>query len=73
MPAIFATPRRLSALSLAIACALPTVAFADASTVSHAEPQPAADDTMTVVATGNPRNSFSAPMMVTVIDGASPQ
>src|SRR5690606_6928171 len=39
----------------------------------HAEPQPAADDTMTVVATGNPRNSFSAPMMVTVIDGASPQ
>lgn len=28
---------------------------------------------MTVVATGNQRSSFEAPMMVTVIDGNSPQ
>lgn len=31
------------------------------------------DETMTVVATGNQRSSFEAPMMVTVIDGNSPQ
>lgn len=73
MPAIFATPRRLSALSLAIACALPTVAFANTSPVSDTGSEKASDDTLTVVATGNQRSSFSAPMMVTVIDGTSPQ
>ncbi|MGW1441747.1 TonB-dependent hemoglobin/transferrin/lactoferrin family receptor [Serratia rhizosphaerae] len=73
MPAIFATPRRLSALSLAIACALPTVAFANTSPVSNTGSEKATDDTLTVVATGNQRSSFSAPMMVTVIDGTSPQ
>lgn len=33
----------------------------------------AADETMTVVATGNQRSSFEAPMMVTVIEGNSPE
>jgi hemoglobin/transferrin/lactoferrin receptor protein len=76
MPAIFASRLRLSALSLAIACALPTVVFAQTDTrVSAAAKaqEKNKDDAMTVVATGNLRSSFEAPMMVTVIDGNSPQ
>ncbi|BEO22969.1 ligand-gated channel protein [Serratia marcescens] len=62
-----------------IACALPTVALAqNTSTTSSSNAAPAkkaktADETMTVVATGNQRSSFEAPMMVTVIEGNSPE
>jgi len=72
-----ATPTRfpLSCLTLALACALPLPAFAD-NTAEKEESQQAAKnkvaETMTVVATGNARSSFDAPMMVTVIDGNSP-
>lgn len=79
MPLTFSTRLRFSALSLAIACALPTVALAqNTSTTSSSNAAPAkkakaADETMTVVATGNQRSSFEAPMMVTVIEGNSPE
>lgn len=77
MPAIFSTRLRLSALSLAIACTLPTVVFAQTDTnatpAAKAKNQKNKEDVMTVVATGNQRSSFEAPMMVTVIDGNSPQ
>lgn len=78
MPLTFSTRLRFSALSLAIACALPTVALAqNTSTTSSsnaaAAKAKAADETMTVVATGNQRSSFEAPMMVTVIEGNSPE
>ncbi len=72
-------PAAFSALSLVIACALPTVALAqNTSTTSSSNAAPAkkaktADETMTVVATGNQRSSFEAPMMVTVIEGNSPE
>ncbi|WP_273832775.1 TonB-dependent hemoglobin/transferrin/lactoferrin family receptor [Serratia marcescens] len=76
MPLIFSTRLRFSALSLAIACALPTVALAQntsTTTSSNAAAAKNADETMTVVATGNQRSSFEAPMMVTVIEGNSPE
>ncbi|MBH3069511.1 TonB-dependent hemoglobin/transferrin/lactoferrin family receptor [Serratia marcescens] len=79
MPLTFSTRLRFSALSLAIACALPTVALAqNTSTTSSSNAAPAkkakaADEIMTVVATGNQRSSFEAPMMVTVIEGNSPE
>lgn len=79
MPLTFSTRLRFSALSLSIACALPTVALAqNTSTTSSSNAAPAkkaktADETMTVVATGNQRSSFEAPMMVTVIEGNSPE
>lgn len=76
MPLIFATRPRFSALSLAIACTLPAVAFANtAAPANDAATKPTAskDDTLTVVATGNQRSSFEAPMMVTVINGDSPE
>ncbi|MGP2682961.1 TonB-dependent hemoglobin/transferrin/lactoferrin family receptor [Serratia marcescens] len=76
MPLTFSTRLRFSALSLAIACALPTVALAQntsTTTSSNATAAKNADETMTVVATGNQRSSFEAPMMVTVIEGNSPE
>ncbi len=79
MPLTFSTRLRFSALSLAIACALPTVALAQntsttpSSNAAPAKKAKAADETMTVVATGNQRSSFEAPMMVTVIEGNSPE
>ncbi|QUY50358.1 TonB-dependent hemoglobin/transferrin/lactoferrin family receptor [Serratia plymuthica] len=79
MPLPSYTRLRLSALSLAIACALPTVTFAQTtSTVSSSAATPAktektGEDAMTVVATGNQRSSFEAPMMVTVIEGNAPE
>ncbi|NGH09739.1 TonB-dependent hemoglobin/transferrin/lactoferrin family receptor [Serratia marcescens] len=79
MPLTFSTRLRFSALSLAIACALPTVALAQntsttsSSNAAAAKKTKAADETMTVVATGNQRSSFEAPMMVTVIEGNSPE
>ncbi|WP_199639094.1 TonB-dependent hemoglobin/transferrin/lactoferrin family receptor [Serratia sp. PAMC26656] len=79
MPLTPYTRLRLSALSLAIACALPTVTFAQTtSTVSSSAAAPAktektGEDAMTVVATGNQRSSFEAPMMVTVIEGNTPE
>ncbi|CAI0736677.1 TonB-dependent hemoglobin/transferrin/lactoferrin family receptor [Serratia ficaria] len=81
MPLTISTRLRFSALSLAIACALPTVALAQttsttSSTSAAAETdkkKPAADETLTVVATGNQRSSFEAPMMVTVIEGDTPE
>lgn len=76
MPLTFSTRLRFSALSLAIACALPTVALAQntsTTTSSNAAAAKNSDETMTVVATGNQRSSFEAPMMVTVIEGNSPE
>ncbi|MCS3408893.1 TonB-dependent hemoglobin/transferrin/lactoferrin family receptor [Serratia sp. AKBS12] len=76
MPLIFATRPRFSALSLAIACALPAVAFANTAAPANdaaTKPTSSKDDTLTVVATGNQRSSFEAPMMVTVINGDSPE
>ncbi|MGQ5793043.1 TonB-dependent hemoglobin/transferrin/lactoferrin family receptor [Serratia sp. IR-2025] len=79
MPLTFSTRLRFSALSLAIACALPTVALAQntstttSSNAATAKKAKTADETMTVVATGNQRSSFEAPMMVTVIEGNSPE
>lgn len=79
MPLTPCTRLRLSAMSLAIACALPTVTFAQTtSTVSSSATTPAktdktGEDAMTVVATGNQRSSFEAPMMVTVIEGNTPE
>lgn len=79
MPLPSYTRLRLSALSLAIACALPTVTFAQTtSTVSSssdvsAKTDKASDETLTVAATGNARSSFEAPMMVTVIEGNTPE
>lgn len=43
------------------------------SNAAPAKKAKAADETMTVVATGNQRSSFEAPMMVTVIEGNSPE
>lgn len=72
------TRLRFSSLSLAIACALPLVAHADTTPASSKTSKDstntskkAAEETLTVAATGNPRDSFEAPMMVTVIDGTS--
>lgn len=62
---------RLSRLTLAITCALPFMA--QAAAVTDDAPTALTSDQMTVVATGNPRSSFEAPMMVTVIDGDSAQ
>ncbi|HFI5306076.1 TonB-dependent hemoglobin/transferrin/lactoferrin family receptor [Serratia liquefaciens] len=79
MPLIPYTRLRLSALSLAIACALPTVTFAQtnhtasSSSDVSAKTDKANDETLTVAATGNARSSFEAPMMVTVIEGNSPE
>lgn len=76
MPLTISTRLHFSALSLAIACALPSVALAQTtSAISDATVKPArnADEILTVVATGNQRSSFEAPMMVTVIAGETPQ
>lgn len=79
MPLTYSTRLRLSALSLAIACALPTVTFAQtnstpaSSTTTPVKKDKTSDETMTVAATGNARSSFEAPMMVTVIEGNSPE
>ncbi|MFC0227095.1 TonB-dependent hemoglobin/transferrin/lactoferrin family receptor [Serratia aquatilis] len=77
MPAFLSTPLRLSAVSLAIACALPTVVIAQTSAstapVNKVNSERNSSEAITVVATGNPRNSFEAPMMVTVIDRNRPQ
>ncbi|STQ44217.1 Uncharacterised protein [Ewingella americana] len=63
------TRLRYSTLSLAIACALPLVAQADTTPAPAKDSKTTADsnkkvseDTMTVAATGNPRDSFEAPM-----------
>ncbi len=84
---LFALPVRFgrSGLSLAIACALPAIAQAQSSNTTDI---PAASsgaqeiawkrnatsvrDTMTVTATGNQRDSFEAPMMVTVLENDDP-
>ncbi|MFS2223664.1 TonB-dependent hemoglobin/transferrin/lactoferrin family receptor [Pantoea sp. B65] len=63
---------RLSRLTMAITCAAPFCAEAAASGTDARETalKPTA---ITVVATGTPRPTFEAPMMVTVIDGDAPQ
>lgn len=72
MPHLPSAGPRLSRLTLAISCALPLFAQA-ADTASDRNQTNAKNDQMTVVATGNSRSSFEAPMMVTVIDGNSPE
>lgn len=76
MPLTISTQLRFPALSLAIACVLPSVTLAQTtSAISDSTVKPArnADEILTVVATGNQRSSFEAPMMVTVIAGETPQ
>ena len=58
MPALHTVGFRLSLLTVAVFTALPTFAK---------------DDQMTVVATGNERSTFEAPMMVTIIDADTPE
>ncbi|KMJ43998.1 ligand-gated channel protein [Xenorhabdus khoisanae] len=58
---------RLSALTVAI---FANLSSANAATVVS-EKNKSSKDTLTVYATGNQRDSFEAPMMVTVIDGNS--
>jgi len=58
MPRIYPAGFRLSVITLAVFSALPAVAK---------------DDQLTVVATGNQRSTFEAPMMVTVIEGDTPE
>ncbi|CNI25774.1 TonB-dependent hemoglobin/transferrin/lactoferrin family receptor [Yersinia pekkanenii] len=71
MPRFSSDRFRWSALSLAIACALPLAAQA-ADTPTSSSSKKHTTDTMVVTATGNERSSFEAPMMVTVIEGTSP-
>ncbi|WP_114193948.1 TonB-dependent hemoglobin/transferrin/lactoferrin family receptor [Edaphovirga cremea] len=79
MPQHLTTRLRFSALSLAIACALPMVAHATStpsatpSVTDSSTTSATTRDEMTVTATGNQRSSFEAPMMVTVVDGKSPE
>nr|WP_126468206.1 TonB-dependent hemoglobin/transferrin/lactoferrin family receptor [Pragia fontium] len=58
---------RLSSLTIALAYALPLLANAEAET------PPITNEVMTVTATGNDRNAFEAPMMVTVVDANAPE
>ncbi|SQI44425.1 Heme/hemopexin utilization protein C precursor [Leminorella richardii] len=58
---------RLSPLCITLACALPLMANAQSQNAT------ASNDVMTVVATGNDRNAFEAPMMVTVVDPSAPE
>lgn len=58
MPALHTVGFRLSLLTVAVFTALPASAK---------------DDQVTVVATGNERSTFEAPMMVTVIDANTPE
>ncbi|CZX88294.1 TonB-dependent heme/hemoglobin receptor family protein [Enterobacter ludwigii] len=60
MPHLHSAFLRPSCLALSVVSALPGVAFA-------------ATDDMTVIATGNARSTFEAPMMVSVIDTAAPE
>ncbi|CAQ83991.1 MULTISPECIES: TonB-dependent hemoglobin/transferrin/lactoferrin family receptor [Photorhabdus] len=62
---------KLSALSLAIISSIPTVYAATKSPDSESDKS--SHDVITVYATGNERDSFEAPMMVTVINNKSPQ
>ncbi|OCQ53365.1 Hemin receptor precursor [Photorhabdus australis subsp. thailandensis] len=62
---------KLSALSLAIISSIPTVYAATKSPDSESDKS--SRDVITVYATGNERDSFEAPMMVTVINNKSPQ
>ncbi|NAZ94732.1 TonB-dependent receptor plug domain-containing protein, partial [Vibrio toranzoniae] len=80
MPRVSSSLFRTSSLSLAIACAIPSFAYAapptpmDTTATAAPVKKKAAhhNETMTVVATGNARSSFEAPMMVTVIEGDTP-
>ncbi|MCT4713057.1 TonB-dependent hemoglobin/transferrin/lactoferrin family receptor [Enterobacteriaceae bacterium H11S18] len=58
MPFLHTAEFRLSLLTVAVFTALPAVA---------------ADDQVTVVATGNERSTFEAPMMVSVLDADTPE
>jgi len=58
MPFLHTAGFRLSLLTVAVFTALPAVA---------------ADDQVTVVATGNERSTFEAPMMVSVLDADTPE
>lgn len=60
MPYLHTASLRPSLLALAIVSSLPTFAYA-------------AVEDMTVTATGNARNAFEAPMMVSVIDATAPE
>lgn len=60
MPYLHTASLRPSLLALSIVSSLPTFAYA-------------AVEDMTVTATGNARNAFEAPMMVSVIDATAPE
>lgn len=72
---------RVSSLSLIVVCALPLFTYAandimnssnNSGLTEEQKKQHNKNETMTIVATGNSRDSFSAPMMVTVIKGDTP-
>ncbi len=80
MPSVLSKLLRVSSLSLAFVCALPSLANvtndllnkgSNSSSSSPEEKKKARykNETMTVISTGNARDSFSVPMMVTVIAG----
>lgn len=58
MPRLISAGFRLSAVTLAVCTALPVAAK---------------NDQLTVVATGNARSTFEVPMMVTVVEGDTPE
>lgn len=62
---------KLSALSLAIISNIPAVYAATKSPDANSDKS--SREVITVYATGNERDSFEAPMMVTVINSQSPQ
>ncbi|MDC9595476.1 TonB-dependent hemoglobin/transferrin/lactoferrin family receptor [Xenorhabdus anantnagensis] len=62
---------KLSTLSIVILASLSSANAATVHSIEHAEKDKTSKDTLTVYATGNQRDSFETPMMVTVIEGNS--
>jgi len=73
----FTLPKLLRLSSLTLAISLPSLAYAESGMpdkIETEEKKPSFNqqslktETITVTATGNPRDTFSTPMMITVID-----
>ncbi len=73
----FTLPKLLRLSSLTLAISLPSLAYAESGMPDKIETeeknpsfnqQSLKTETITVTATGNPRDTFSTPMMITVID-----
>lgn len=69
----FSVTKLLCLSSFTLAIALPSLAYAESETLNNIEKEKKKSsvktETITVTATGNQRDTFSAPMMVTVIEG----